>query len=268
MEHTDYYEILGIGKNSDQKQIKNAYRTLAFKYHPDRNSDSHASSRMKDINEAYAVLSDPKKRNEYNAMKEQFGSGAHSRFRQDYSDDDIFSGSDIHQIFEELSKAFGLRGFDEVFKQFQGRGYSSHANRRPGIGNQAFFFTGSSRPGAMRAKGFPIGGLARLIRYGIKRKFGIEIPEKGKDLSDVIAISPSLAFSGGKIRYLYRPQSKELVVTIPPGVTEGQRIRLRGMGAPGKGGGLSGDLYVKIRIRIPVLERIRRFLENLFFRRN
>jgi DnaJ-class molecular chaperone len=111
MDQSDYYDILGLVKNASTKQIKNAYRELAFQYHPDRNRDNpEATEKMKHINEAYAVLFDPAKRREYNKLKQQFGNSAYSQFRKSYTEQDIFSGSDINYIFDEMAKAFGFRG--------------------------------------------------------------------------------------------------------------------------------------------------------------
>jgi len=79
MSQKDYYQIIGVDKNAGSKQIKEAYRKLAFKYHPDRNKENQeASEKMKHFNEAYAVLSNPAKRREYDALRQQFGSSAYS----------------------------------------------------------------------------------------------------------------------------------------------------------------------------------------------
>jgi curved DNA-binding protein CbpA len=100
MNQKDYYNILGVDRDASQQAIKEAYRKLAFQYHPDRNTgDPAATEKMKDINEAYAVLSDVSKRREYDLLRSQYGSFAYERFRQSHTDDDIFRGSDINQIF-------------------------------------------------------------------------------------------------------------------------------------------------------------------------
>ena len=143
MESKDYYQILGIEKDATSQKIKQAYRDLAFKYHPDRNaSDSGAVEKMKALNEAYAVLSNPEKKKEYDALKERYGSTAYNQFRQSYSEQDIFRGSDIHQVFEEMARSFGMRGFDELFKQFEGRGYRRFETKRPGLHVKGFIFSG------------------------------------------------------------------------------------------------------------------------------
>lgn len=260
MEHQDYYKILKVETTESQQKIKESYRKLALKYHPDHNRDDAAAARMKAINESYAVLSDPQKRSRYDALRQTYGDAAHDRFKQTYSEQDIFRGSDIQQIFEEFARAFGLRGFDEVFKNSYGSGYRSFEFRRPNAFGRVFVGgqgrgqgQGRGRPGS----GFPLGGqLGRLIKYGLKKKWGIELPEKGTDVQDEIAVSSEMLQSGGKISYLCRKNQKELLVTIPPGMKAGQKIRLKGMGDPGKGGAESGDLYVAVQTRNPLFQKI------------
>lgn len=110
MVQKDYYQVLGVDKNATAKQIKEAYRQLAFKFHPDRNKENTGTiEEMKKINEAYAVLSNSVKKREYDTLKNQFGSSAYTHFRNNYSEQDIFSGSDINHIFEEMARNFGLR---------------------------------------------------------------------------------------------------------------------------------------------------------------
>ena len=265
MEQKDYYKILGVDGNATQQQIKKAYRGLALKYHPDKNMDNPAAAAlMKEINESYAVLSDPEKRSQYDSLRHMYGSSAYGHFRQNFSEQDIFRGSDIQQIFEEISRVFGLRGFDEIFKSFYGPGYSTFEFRRPGAFGKVFFTSSAGKQ--VNAPKFPLGGsLGKLLRYGLKKKWGIDWPERGKDRHDIITIPPELAQSGGKIRYLYQRKSKELVVKIPAGIKEGQQIRLKGMGDNGKGGGEPGDLYVKIRFRKPLFHKLRNFVKMLRF---
>lgn len=264
MEQKDYYQILSVDRKASQQQIKSAYRRLAFEYHPDRNKDDPAAAaRMKEINESYAVLSDPQKRRQYEALWQTYGSSAYGQFRQAYSEQDIFKGSDIHQIFEQISKAFGLRGFDEIFKEAYGPGYQAFEFRRPGAFGRVFFASSQGRE-AYGPK-FPLGGtLGRLVRYALRKKWGIEWPERGKDLQDIITLSPTLAQRGGRIGYSSRITSKELIVNIPRGIKAGQKIRLKGMGGSGKGGGEPGDLYIKIRIRNPLIQKTRDVIQQLY----
>jgi DnaJ-class molecular chaperone len=270
MEQQDYYEVLRVETSASQQQIKESYRKLAFEYHPDRNRDDTAAGRMKAINESYAVLSDPQKRSRYDALRQTYGDSAHDRFKQTYTEQDIFKGSDIQQIFEEFSRAFGLRGFDEIFKNAYGAQYRSFEFRKPNAFGRVFVGTQGRGQGQGQGQGrglgsgFPMGGqLGRLIKYGLKKKWGIELPEKGKDIQDIIGVSSEMLQSGGKISYLCRKNQKELLVSIPPGMRGGQKIRLKGMGEPGKGGAESGDLYVEVQTRNPLLRKISKSAKSI-----
>jgi DnaJ-class molecular chaperone len=245
----DYYSVLGVDRKVGPKEIKQAYRALALRYHPDRNENRpEAAARMKEINEAYAVLSDPGKRREYDGLRDAYGPAAYGQFRQAHSEQDIFRGSDVHQIFEEISRTFGFRGFNEVFRDAYGPGYKTFEFRRPGVFGRVYV-SSSRRPGARKPLGASQGPFGKLFRYALKRQWGIEIPERGRDLHDLIVISPVVALSGGKVLYSSRLHDKELIVSIPPRIRGGQRIRLKGMGEPGKGGGDPGDLYLKVGVR-------------------
>ena len=123
MNQNDYYQMLGIGESATSDQIKQAYRKLAFEYHPDRNKDPAMTEKMKDINEAYAVLSNASKRREYDLLKSQYGSFAYDHFRQSHTANDIFRGSDINQIFEEFAKTFGFRSSSDIFRESYGAEY-------------------------------------------------------------------------------------------------------------------------------------------------
>ncbi len=259
MAEIDYYKILGLTEDASQKKIKEAYRKLAFEYHPDRNrGNSESTARMKAINEAYAVLSHPAKRSSYDAMRKQFGSSAYGHFRQSFSEDDIFRGSDINQIFEQMSRIFGLRGFEDVFQESYGRGYRSFEFKRPGFFARGFVFTG---PGGMRgspqASARIKGPFGTLSRYLLGKMTGIELPQDGENVTEMILLTPSEAKEGGPYPYFYRKKSKKLVVIVPAGMREGQRIRLVGMGNEGKGGGKPGDLYLKVRVKKPWMERVK-----------
>jgi len=159
MEQNDYYQILGLDKDASQKQIKEAYRKLAFKYHPDRNKEHpETAEKMKRVNEAYAVLSDTEKRGEYDMLRQQLGSSAYSQFRTNYSEQDIFSGSDINQIFEEMARAFGFRHYDEIFRQFYGQGYRTFEFKKPGFTVSGFVFSRGLGRGKHNQMQFPLQG--------------------------------------------------------------------------------------------------------------
>ncbi len=280
MNGKDYYQTLEVDRNASQQQIKEAYRRLAFQYHPDRNmGDAGATQRMMEINEAYAALSDAGKRGEYDSLRDRYGASAYDRFRQTHSAEDIFRGSDVDQVFEELARMFGFRSSDEVFREFYGPAFRSFAFRRSGMSGRGFVFFGGSPAGGYRTQGnqahpaqgppglpaFRFSGiLGRLIRLALTRTLGLQFPEKGKDWKDVIAVAPEQAEKGQEVAYSYRKRGKprDLMVRIPPGIKDGQSIRLSGMGSPGKGGGGPGDLYLRVRIKVPWRQRIRNFFRR------
>jgi len=263
MEQEDYYDILGLASDATHKQVRDAYRKLALLHHPDRNRNNpEAAERMKAINEAYAVLSDVQKRREYDALKKTYGSAAYGQFRQTHSDQDIFRGSDIRQIFEELSRAFGYRSFEDIFRESYGAGYRTFEFRQPGTFGRVF--AGGLGGGTVAGKSSPLVGLLeKLIRYGLKKKWGIELPEKGRDLKDSIVISPDQARLGEKIQYANSKTGRELFVTIPPHTRAGQQLRLKGMGEPGRGGGEAGELYLTVNVRSPLIQKVRDFISAI-----
>ena len=267
MQPKDYYEILGLAKNAGFKQVRDAYRKLALQYHPDRNKDDQAAAeRMKEINEAYAVLSDSQKRKEYDTMKEAYGSSAYNRYRQTHTEQDIFRGSDIQQIFEEMSRIFGFRSFDDIFRESYGSGYRTFEFRRPGVFGRIVvggFGGGQGAEPRIDAQTFLEGPMGKLMRYGLKKKWGIELPGRGRDLSDGISISADLAQSGGKMEYFSKKTGKTFSLTIPPNMKEGQKLRLKGMGEPGLNGGPAGDLYVVIRTRTSLEQKAKSFLNAI-----
>jgi molecular chaperone DnaJ len=123
-EKKDYYEVLGVPKDSSEKDIKAAYRKLAMKYHPDRSEEPDAEEKFKELSEAYAVLSDPEKRQKY----DQFG---HAGINSQYSQEDLFRGVN----FEDLLRGFGFGGSrggggDSIFDMFFGGGGRSRGPAR------------------------------------------------------------------------------------------------------------------------------------------
>lgn len=275
MNQKDYYQILGIKKIASLEQIRQAYRKLAFQYHPDRNKGNPAATeKMKEINEAYATLSDSAKRREYDALREQYGSFAYERFRQAHTPEDIFRDSDIDQVFEEFARMFGFRDFDEIFRESYGSGFQTFEFRRPGVQGRGFIFRGSSETeygtqdqsvysGQEQFPRVPFPGfIGKIAKYALQKVTGVEFAEKGKDLKDMIMLKPEQAQNGVEVEYSYRKNGKarNLMIKVPPGIRSGQRIRLKGMGIPGKAGGEPGDLYLKVRITIPLSQRLKSFL--------
>jgi curved DNA-binding protein CbpA len=278
----DYYKTLGISENAVSGEIRKAYRKLAFQYHPDRNPGNEEM--MKEINEAYAVLSDSRKRKEYDSFRQRYGFSARDQFRQTYNEQDIFRNSDIGQIFEEFSRIFGFSRPEDIFTRsnFYGTQYRTFEFKGPGFLGSGFFFFGPMRkvyqegtkgswyqPREVPTTQRPLlpkillKGLAIFQKYVAKR-LGLEFPERGKDFQDEIKITPDEASLGGKIRYHYKKQdnARDLLVKIPTGIRDGQKIRLKGMGEEGRNGGEPGDLYLKVIIHIPFHQKIKNFLKK------
>ena len=264
MDQKDYYEVLGVGKDAGPHEIKDAYRNLAFRYHPDRNhANSDAMEKMKAVNEAYAVLSDPHKKKEYDGMRQQFGNSAYSQFRKTYTDQEIYKNSDIHHIFEEMARSFGIRGFDEIFKDVQAQNQKSQSfeYKRPGIFVKGFAFSGWLSPGFLK---FPLGlNMGRVFKSLLGLSSGPEITHKGKDIRDIIYIQPHQALAGGPYAYYHRRKSKKLIIKIPPRIKNGKKIRLAGMGEDGKGGGIPGDLLITVNVRKSIIDSIRNIIGSI-----
>lgn len=259
----DYYEILKVDVQATAREIKEAYRKLAFQYHPDRNPGDHgAVEHMKSINEAYAVLSDPAKRQRYDSLRQSYGNSAYDRFREGYSDNDIFRGSDINQIFEEISRSFGFRGFEDIFKEAYGSGYRTFEFRQGGLFGRGFVFTGSTHQGqnifhAGVKQGMVSRLMGKLAGYALKKMLGAENGQ-GNDRYGSLRLTPAQAKSGGKVPYTDKDNSRDILITVPPGVTDGQTIRLRGLGF--RNDHTPGDLYLKVEIARPFLQTIKGFL--------
>lgn len=208
----DYYEVLGIKKESSAQDIKKAYRKLAMKYHPDRNEgDKAAEEKFKKVSEAYAVLSDPEKRKQYDTFGE-------SGFQQRYSQEDIFRGFDLGDILKE----FGLGGMGGNFRASTGQGSPFEA-----------FFYQSGGPGSS---------------YGSSQRTAQQ-PVKGSDLSYEISVTLSEILHGAeKTISLRRENTTENVsVKIPKGIKAGQKLRLTGKGSPSPYGGPPGNLFLLIK---------------------
>ena len=205
----NYYETLGVSKNADQEEIKKAYRKLALKYHPDRNKgDQAAEDRFKEIGEAYAVLSDPEKRRQYDTF------GAEG-FGRRFSNEDIFRNADFGDVFRDL----GLGG--DVFARFFGGGGGVRFSTGGGFGGH---------------QGHPFGGGRREIRG---RNIHANLH---------ISFLDSVLGAKKKVQYHDSGGSHVLTVAIPAGVEQGAKLRLAGKGEAGPGGGSHGDLYVNVHV--------------------
>ncbi|MBN1366350.1 MAG: J domain-containing protein [Dehalococcoidales bacterium] len=262
----DYYEILGKTNKATQQEIKEAYRKLAFKYHPDRNKDDPAASdKMKAINEAYATLSNPNKRRDYDMLRDRYGSMAYERYRQTHTQEDIFRGSDIEQILQEFARQFGFRNANEIFRDFYGPGFQGSG--QPGYSFRTYVYNASRNRQTGNQQTIPPGqsGFAsRMIQFILEKFLRIQIPQRGKDIFDTLKITPETAKQGGEVKYHYdySGKVKDLIVKIPVDIKDGKRIRLKEMGAPGKAGGPPGDMYLIIQIKKPFWQRLKTTLFN------
>ncbi len=234
----DFYAILGVPRDADEAAIKKAYRKLARKHHPDQNAgDAAAEQRFKDIGEANAVLSDPKQRQEYDAVRSMAGGGA--RFRAD------------------AGGPGGASGFEDVFSAFGGGGGGSRVRfSTGGAGPQGggedindilaqMFGGGAGGPGGARG-GDPFGGT------GFR---GARGPRPGADVQARTTLGFRDAVEGSTVT-LTTADGKRVTTKIPAGVRDGQKIRLRGKGAEGDPGATRGDLILTVAVeKHPVFGR-------------
>ena len=221
----DPYSVLGVAKSASEGEIKKAFRKLAKKYHPDQNKDDpSAQQHFAEVNQAYEIIGDKDKR-------AQFDNGeidAEGKQRFQSRGFDGFSG------FEDFGSAGGAKGFrstggggsggfddilNDIFGGFGGRG---------------------NRPGAGAGAGAGFGGGGARTKAPPK--------SKGKNAEIVARVSLEDIVNSGKTRVTL-PSGKTVNVTLPKGVEEGEKIRLKGQGHPGENGGPAGDVMVEIRIR-------------------
>ncbi|MBI1891876.1 MAG: DnaJ domain-containing protein [Burkholderiales bacterium] len=211
MEFKDYYDVLGVKRDAAAEDIKKAFRKLARKYHPDVSKERDAEARMKEVNEAFAVLSDPEKRAAYDQLGRNYQAGQEFRPPPGWDSGFEFSGRgfgdanpDFSDFFSELFGRFGARdsarGAAGAQSRFSTRGEDHHAKIMLDLEDA---YRGATRTVNLR--------VAQADARG----------------------HPALA-------------ERKLDVSIPKGVKEGQLIRLAGQGAPGMGGGQAGDLYLEV----------------------
>jgi curved DNA-binding protein len=210
MQFKDYYETLGVPRDATAEDIKKAFRKLARKYHPDVSKEKDADARMKDVNEAYAVLSDPEKRAAYDQLGRGYRPGQEFRPPPDWDAGFEFSGhgfppheaADFSDFFSELFGRMGGAGtFHAQGGHFRAQGEDHHAKVLLDV-EDAF--------------------------SGATRQLSLRVPQ----------IDPQ-----GRVSLATRT----LKVRIPKGVRAGQVIRLAGQGAPGMGGGAAGDLLLEVQ---------------------
>jgi curved DNA-binding protein len=210
----DYYQLLGVNKDSSAAEIKKAYRKLALKYHPDKNKgNKEAEEKFKEISEAYAVLSDPEKKRQY----DQYGS---ADFRQRYSQEEIFRGFDLNDILRQFGFGPGQNG-----------GFRGQPPHMGGAGSPFSTFFSQGQAGGCG------GGCQPMV-------------EKGQDMNYQITVSLEDVLSGAERTITLRKNgsSQNVSVKIPKGIEEGKKLRLQGKGGVSPNGGPPGDLYLKVEI--------------------
>ena len=229
----DFYAILGVPQDADAAAIKKAYRKLARKYHPDQNGgDTAAEQRFKDIGEAHAVLSDPKQRQEYDAVRQMAHGGA--RFRA--------GGPGGGGGFEDVFSAFGGGGGQRVRFSTGGPGGAGQAGQPDLDDLLAQMFGGAAAGGARGAD--PFSG------FGAPRG-----PRAGADVQARTSLSFRDAVEGATVT-LTTAEGRRITTKIPAGVKDGQKIRLRGKGEDGDRGAPKGDLILTVAVeRHPVFGR-------------
>lgn len=260
----DYYDILHVKKNATQDEIKNAYRELAMKYHPDRNKDPGAEEIFKKVNEAYAVLSSPQKRQQYDTYGPE-------GFNQRFSEEDIFRGFDVNQIFRNFGIDFG--DSEDIFSSFFGMPGRSGGRRARQMGSDILAHMSISledaakgvekevsvrhvaacercggtgmEPGSRLLKCDKCGGSGQL-RVTRRTPFGIMQTITTCDKcggSGKIFETPCKECKGrGAVQ-----KENKISVRIPKGIEDNTRLRLEGMGDFGRDG--PGDLYIDVRVQ-------------------
>ncbi len=280
----DYYDVLGVDEGASAKEIKKAYRDLARKYHPDRNPDKpNAEERFKEIQEAYSVLSDEEKRDQYDAQR-RFGGFGGQGFGQNGGR--APGGFDVR--FEQGRPEDGSGGFGNIFNSFFGGGPGSQTGspfgqqqRHRTKGNDVettlrISFDDALR-GGKREVTLPDGETIRIdipkgVRSGFKiRLRGLGEPgpraergdlyvtfkvadhprfrRKGDDIYITETVSAIEAMLGTE-RRIPTPYGQRVKVTVPAGTQPGEKLRLRDQGVRTDSGS-PGDLYVEIDVTIP-----------------
>lgn len=228
----DFYKVLGVSKDADEDTITKAYRKLARKYHPDLNKTKEAEEKFKDVSEAYDVLKDKQMRARYDAIR-QFGAGG-ARFAGGAGAGG-FDASGFSDIFSSMFGGSPMGGGSRVRFSTSGAG--------PDMGNIFSMFTGGAGAQSSQA-GF---GGADYEQYAQSAQSATQnVPERGEDITTSIKLTFKQAFKGATVSL--RSGGESFKTHIPAGVKDGQKIRLKSKGKPGKFGGASGDMYLQVQV--------------------
>lgn len=291
MAQRDYYEVLGLKKGASADEIKRAYRKLAVKYHPDKNpGNKEAEERFKEINEAYAVLSDPQKKEQF----DQFGS---TNFHQRFSQEDIFRGFNVDDMFRDqgfgtddiFSRIFG----DAMRRQRGGRGRPAARGEDFSMELQVTFR--DAYDGAEKRVAFMRDGsreeLSVKVPAGIENGARLRVAGRGGPgrmggpsgdlyLTVLVSADPLFQREGNDIVLNHEVRFSEAVlggqievptmqgtkrIRIPAGIQSGTKVRLKGLGFPLMGEAGRGDMYVRVAVHVPekLTARQRELVEQL-----
>ncbi|MFW6149962.1 MAG: molecular chaperone DnaJ [Chloroflexota bacterium] len=262
----DYYETLGVDRTADESAIKKAYRRLAMQYHPDRNpGDQQAASKMAEINEAYAVLSDREKKRLYDTY-------GHAGL-ESYSTSDIFGSVDFDSLFREFGFGGGL--FDSLFGGRRGGGRrrrrAADLKYQVDVDLEELAFGAEKTIQLPRRRlcsecngtGARSGGLVDCDKCRGSGQF-VHEQRTGYGVFRQISVCPACGGTGKVVKDRCEAcggtgvieETQELIVPIPRGAETGQAVRIEGQGEAGEGGVEPGDLYVVLNTkRHPVFER-------------
>jgi curved DNA-binding protein len=296
----DYYDILGVSKKATDEEIKRAYRKMAMKYHPDRNPNKkEAEERFKEINEAYAVLSDQEKRKQYDTF------GAEG-FRQRFTQEDIFRGFDFDEILSGLFGGrgrrefrFGGRGGFDFGDIFSGQGGYQDTGRMPQRGEDILYelsisleeaASGGEKRVSYRKngrieevsvkipKGIPTGKKLRLAGKGMQGRNGgppgdlyLQISVRDHPIftreGDDLVVEKEVGFSEAVLGTTVDVPTLEgkKRVKVPAGTQSHTKMRLKGLGLPRFQREGRGDELVKVIVRVPkrVSEKSKKLIEEL-----
>jgi curved DNA-binding protein len=220
MQYIDYYKVLGVARDADEKAIKKAYRQLARKYHPDVNpDDASAEQKFKEIGEAYTVLSDPEKKKLYDTYGEKLG--------KDWEHGEAYEKArrDANRQRQSSANPFGSSGGYTYSRQGSQQDFSDLFEEMFGAQGAFNEYRQGGRAGARTGRRFAAADLRASLRLPLR-----EVMQDQKQVVEV---------GGKKIR-----------LTIPAGVGDGQTIRIKGQGAEATNG-VKGDLYITFDIVEP-----------------